>query len=849
MEASTVKVGRRTVTVSNLGKVLYPAGRFTKAQVLDYYRRVAPVLLPHFERRPITLVRFPDGVFGETFYEKNAPGFTPSWIKTFPIPRSEGGVISYILLNDLATLIWVANLAALELHPFLHRAPRIGQPTHIVFDLDPGERAGLLTCCEVALRLRDLLAQLKLECFPKVSGSKGVQVFLPLNTQVTYNETRAFAKAVAQLLAKQHSRLIVAEMAKAVRGGKVFIDWSQNSQSKTTVGVYSLRAKSERPLVSLPVSWPEMQAALRHKDSQRLVFAPDAALARIEKQGDLFAPVLRCRQKLPREFLNLPTAGHSKVLAQYASKRDFTVTAEPAAVIPRRSAQGSRRRFVVQKHAASHLHYDFRLEMHDVLKSWAVPKGIPLLRGERHSAFPTEDHPLEYLEFEGVIPKGQYGGGTVMVWDIGNYEPAKGDYYQGELTVFLTGRKLKGEWMLKRIRDGGDTEGKPVWLLIKTYAPAPQIDRKKADLSALTGRSMEQIGREPTEVWNSDRAVSTLPERIQKRSKTPPGTAPEFVPPMKPILVSTLPEGPGWLYEIKWDGYRALAVRHRETVQLLSPKNKDQAEAFPALVKAVRSVPANSLLMDGEIVAVDENGRPSFQALQNRSSLGRKWHVVYYAFDLLNVEGEDLRRLPLVERKARLKALVEGTDVRFSADLPGTPLDIIKAVKRSGLEGIVAKQSDSAYVPGERTRHWQKLKLSLSQEFVIGGYNPGGRTLSSLLVGYYEHKHLLFVGKVRQGLNPGLRIRLMRALEPLTSTRCPFTNLPSSKTGHFGEGITKEDMAKLRWVHPKLIAQVSFTEWTSYGLLRHATFGGLREDKNPKEITREEAVHSPGQSG
>ncbi|HVV73754.1 MAG TPA: non-homologous end-joining DNA ligase, partial [Verrucomicrobiae bacterium] len=391
-----MKIGRRTLAVSNLDKVLYPGAGFTKAQVLDYYRRVAPLLLPHFRGRPVTLVRFPEGVFGEAFYEKDAPGYAPPWIKTFPVPRGEGGVIHYILINDVPTLMWVANLAALELHPFLHRVPRLEVPTHIVFDLDPGEGVDLLACGKVALLVRGVLTRLGLDCFPKVSGSKGIQVYLPLNTPTTYESAGAFARAVAELLAKEHPRSIVSEMAKTLRTGKVFIDWSQNSQTKTTIGPYSLRARSARPLVSMPVAWSELERAMRRRDADLLCFPPEGALSRIERHGDLFGPVLHLRQRLPNEFLPSLSPVSSKRLSAYTSKRDFRRTPEPGPiVVPRRSAQGSRRRFVVQKHAASHLHYDFRLELSDMLKSWAVPKGIPLNNRQQHTAFSTEDHPLE----------------------------------------------------------------------------------------------------------------------------------------------------------------------------------------------------------------------------------------------------------------------------------------------------------------------------------------------------------------------------------------------------------------------------------------------------------------------
>jgi bifunctional non-homologous end joining protein LigD len=305
MEQSVLRVGSRKIAVSNLDKVLYPAGPVTKGAVIEYYSQVAGVLIPHFKNRPVTLVRYPNGVLKESFYEKNAPGFRPVWVRTFPVPRSEGGVINYILINDVPTLVWAANLAALELHPFLHRVPNIGRPTHVVLDLDPGEGVDILSCVRVAFLVRELLSKLRLESCPKVSGSKGLQIYVPLNTPATYEATQGFARAVADLLTRQNPDLVIAEMSKARRVGKVFIDWSQNARSKTTVGVYSLRAKHPQPFVSMPVDWDELKAALRAGAVKRLFFSPEFALARIKKRGDLFAPVLKLKQRLPKNFMEL----------------------------------------------------------------------------------------------------------------------------------------------------------------------------------------------------------------------------------------------------------------------------------------------------------------------------------------------------------------------------------------------------------------------------------------------------------------------------------------------------------------------------------------------------------------
>jgi len=294
-----IEIEGRKVALSNLEKLLYPSG-FTKGQVIDYYARVSRFILPHLKDRPVTLVRFPDGVGGEHFYEKAAPKFTPEWVRTFPVPRREGGSrIPYIVIDDPATLVWCANLAALELHPFLHRAPAIGSPTAVVFDLDPGDGTDILTCAEVGFRLKEALEGMRLESFPKVSGSKGIQLYVPLNTPVTYTATRRFARGLAQRMEQEHGDLVVSEMSKSVRKGRVFIDWSQNSDFKTTVAVYSLRAKQDRPYVSLPVKWEELRRAVALGKAEVLYFEPEAALKRVEEFGDLFAAVQERKQKVP----------------------------------------------------------------------------------------------------------------------------------------------------------------------------------------------------------------------------------------------------------------------------------------------------------------------------------------------------------------------------------------------------------------------------------------------------------------------------------------------------------------------------------------------------------------------
>jgi len=292
----------KRLSVSNLDKVLYPKADFTKGQVIDYYIRIAPVLLPHLKDRPLTMKRYPDGVEGEFFYEKNCPSHRPKWVETAKV-WSEGNnrMMNYCLANDLPTLVWAANLADLELHTSLARKQDVARPTMMVFDLDPGAPADIVQCCQVGIWLRDLLGQMKLESFAKTSGSKGLQVYVPLNTPVTFDQTKGLSRALAQHLEHDHSSLVTSSMSKAVRKGKVFVDWSQNDEHKTTICVYSLRAKEE-PTVSTPVTWDEVTVCLKKKKAILLKFRSDATLDRVEKKGDLFESMNRLKQKLPKKW-------------------------------------------------------------------------------------------------------------------------------------------------------------------------------------------------------------------------------------------------------------------------------------------------------------------------------------------------------------------------------------------------------------------------------------------------------------------------------------------------------------------------------------------------------------------
>jgi bifunctional non-homologous end joining protein LigD len=308
---------------------------------------------------------------------------------------------------------------------------------------------------------------------------------------------------------------------------------------------------------------------------------------------------------------------------------------------------------------------------------------------------------------------------------------------------------------------------------------------------------------------------------------------------MMAVAAAALPAGPQWTYEVKWDGYRTIAVKHDGRARLISRNLKDVTQQYPAIARAVEAVRPKSATLDGEVVALDENGRPSFQALQHRTA-GRI-RLVFYAFDLLSVDEHDVFARPLVERRRELARVIRGSPVLLSEPLPGTPAQIERAVRGLGLEGVVAKRSDSAYEPGKRSTAWVKVKFARRQEFVIGGFKPGGADFDSILVGYYEDGALYYAGKVRAGFTPNSRAELYARLKGSPAATCPFANLPNSagRTSHWGEGITAKEMTELRWVKPKTVVEVAFTEWTADGNLRHASFAGVREDKSAREVRRE----------
>ncbi len=794
----TATVNGHRITLTNLDKVLYPLTGTTKADVLGYYAAVADTLIAHAANRPATRKRWVHGVGtvehpGQAFFQKNLDSSTPSWVPRVAIQHKDHAN-EYPLVNDVATLTWLGQIAALEIHVpqwrVLGDEPQ--NPDRLVLDLDPGEGATLTDCVEVARLARTLLVDMGLDPVPVTSGSKGIHLYAGLDSSLSSQSVSNVAHELARALEADHPDLVVSEMAKHLRTGKVFVDWSQNSAAKTTVTPYSLRGRF-RPTVAAPRTWAELEMP----DLAQIDYSDVVAL--LEQRGD------------PLAGLREAGATHDR-LGEYRHLRDPAKTPEPVPSGPPATSGGSR--FVIHRHAARRLHFDLRLERNGVLVSWALPKGIPEDGSKNHLAVHVEDHPLEYGDFEGIIPPGEYGAGEVTIWDQGTYDTEK--WREKEVIVTLHGQPgagLGGAAKIALIHTGGNGRAEQNWLVHRMH------DSREP-------RRAEKPG--------------SVPE-LSRRS-TPAG---KTLSPMLATLGTAADLGGDdhWAFEMKWDGVRIMAhVKAGGSVRLLSRNGNDVTATYPEVVDGLRgAVSSEAAILDGEVVALDRKGRPDFSRLQKRMKLSRKADVEaaeqsipvsYLVFDLLECDAESLLKLPYTHRRDRLRECVRSAGtIQVPPTVDGT-LDVAMRTSRDlGLEGVMAKKQSSTYAAGRRSRAWIKLKHHLSQEVVVGGWRPGRgnrvNSVGSLLLGIPDGSQLRYIGRVGTGFSDKQLDEMQTRLSALSRKTTPFADVPAA------------DAADAHWVTPRLVGEVEFAEWTHAGRLRHASWRGWRPDKAADDVVDE----------
>ena len=848
-EGKTYRVGGRELSVSNLDKVLYPETATTKAEVLHYYLAVADVIIPHIANRPVTRKRWVDGVGtaaepADAFFRKDLEDSAPNWIPTGTIEHKTG-VNAYPLIGEPAALAWCAQVAALELHTPQWRFTREGaqaNPDRLVLDLDPGEGVGLDLCAQVALWSREVLDGMGLESVPVTSGSKGIHLYARLDGATPADGVSAVAHEFARALAKEHPDEVTSVMKKTARRGKVFVDWSQNNGKKTTVSPYSLRGKPQ-PTVAAPRQWAEIEEAASQPGSLKQLLIDDV-LDRIESLGDPLAPLApagvaptgatpagatptQTAQEEPKgETSGKDPATPDARLAKYRSMRDPKKTREPMAAASSAPGAGADAApiFVIQEHHASSLHWDFRLERGGVLVSWAVPKGVPLDAEATRLAVHTEDHPLDYANFFGTIPKGQYGAGTVKIWDRGTCEIEK--WRDGkEVIATLAGRDNGGLGGLARrfalIHTGDNT-----WLL-KFTKKQPEDGVTAADSDHGSGGDGDGDAESARGSTGCSLRLSDLPApMIAERGS-------------KGQIRISEKDGHRWAFEMKWDGYRIIAGATPDGVVLASRNGNDYTDRFPQLAElsgalAGEAEKRGSAVLDGEVVALNDAGRPDFGLLQDtRHHTGHARaaaDIVYMVFDVLAIGGEDLTDRPYSARRKLLETILEEGDVvRVPPSYTGSLSGAQRAARSLELEGVMAKRTDAPYFAGERDGAWLKLKFELHQEVVVIGAREGqgerSDSFASLLVAVPDADgELRYAGRVGTGFSGRELKDIAKRLRRI-----------ERKTPGVGD-VPEEDRNDAWWVTPKLVAEVSLAGRTRDGRVRQAAWRGWRDDKGTRDV-------------
>jgi DNA ligase D-like protein (predicted ligase)/DNA ligase D-like protein (predicted polymerase)/DNA ligase D-like protein (predicted 3'-phosphoesterase) len=768
-KAQVVQVGKRNLELSNLEKILFPADEVTKAEVIQYYLTIAPTILHYIKGRALTLIRFPDGIDGESFYQKNRPDWAPDWLEFVTLGKEKK---DYILATEPASLVWLANLASLELHQLHGRKPEYDFPDYMVFDLDPPEGYDFRKVVPIAFALKEHIETFGYTPFVKTTGGKGLHICCPVEARWDFHEVFEAAQAIAKPFVEEHAETTL-HIKKDARKGRVLIDIFRIRSGQSIVAPYSLRGRNGAP-VSMPLTWD----ALRDIKSP-LEFNINNVAEILAQQGDAwegfdaYAVELHThRTKTPAKTKKLPPNAKHKSpeqLETYAKKRDFQKTPEPSGVL--KESVGNN--FVVHRHHASRLHYDLRLEQDGVLKSWAVPKGLPPYPGVKRLAVQTEDHPMEYLKFDGKIPKGQYGAGEMWIYALGKYQITKdkkdGFYFR------LSSKEVNGEYRIHKMKE-------KEWLLERVDEPQ----------------------------------VNYLKQTIE---------------PMLSESASEPPKGDDFLFEMKWDGIRALIALEDGQVTMRTRNHIDITKQFPELLEGAKSFRATNGLFDAEIVSLDGDGKPVFKKVINRMSsqgdtniqrLSKSSPVYCYVFDCLYLDGRSLINEPLLKRKEWLRdAIRPDTPYRVS-EFVDDGAALFEAARQHNLEGIMAKQKDSKYLPARRSDCWLKVKVRQTVDVLVIGYTAGKGERASLFgalqIAECVGDELQYRGKVGTGFDDATMKDIFKILRKVNVLK---------KTSAIG---TIVDPKITTWLSPEVVIEISYAKFTPDRMYREPVFIRLRPD-------------------
>ncbi len=741
-----------------------------KAEVIAYYLKIAPTILNHIKGRALTMIRFPDGIHGESFYQKNRPEWAPDWIVFETLGSVEK---DYIIATEPALLVWLANLAGLELHQLHSRSPDFDKPDYMVFDLDPPEGYTFTKLLPLASDLKEHIETYGYTVFVKTTGGKGLHLCCPLAARQNFGEVFEAAQEIARPFVDRFASDTTLHIKKDARKGRVLVDIYRIRSGQSIVSPYSLRGRVGAP-VSMPLTWEQLSHVQKPVE-----FNINTAVEQVLREGDAwegmgaFAVELHTHRKTQVvKAKKLPASKKHKTpeqLETYKQKRDFEKTPEPAGVI----LPGGNNNFVVHRHHASHLHYDLRLEQDGVLKSWAVPKGLPPRPGVKRLAVQTEDHPMEYLKFDGKSPKGQYGAGEMWIYALGKYQITKekkdGFYFR------LNSREMTGEYRMHKTKERE---------FLLERVDEPQLDFIR-----------------------------------------------QFIEPMLSENRDKIPKGDDYVYEIKWDGIRALISYEEGKISLHTRNRNDVTTKFPELLDGEKAFRATNAVFDAEIVSLDAGGKPVFKKVINRLMASGESNILKlsktnpcycYIFDCLYLDGRSLLNEPLTKRKEWLRDSVR-TDGQYRvSEFVDDGEGLLAAAREHGLEGIMAKRRDSKYIAGRRSDCWYKIKIRETCEVFIIGYTKGkgdrGVTFGALHIAEQVEDQLHYRGKVGTGFDDATIKDILKLMKQV-----PEIKKPEVVGTLFDPKISV-------WLEPKIIAEVSYSKLTPDKMFREPVFLKLRVD-------------------